>query len=134
MKLSRLFPVLALSVLALVSFPSCVSEETHASADAPKRLEMCDLLSDHAVLQRSAATHVWGSATPFAKVKVRIGEDGWFAKSATAETTAAEDGTWLVSMDLRKLGDGPYTMTVTSGGEKLTRYDILIGEVFLASG
>ena len=134
MILPRLLPVLALSALALVSIPSCVSEDSHASANAPKRLEMCDLLSDHAVLQRSAATHVWGNATPFAKVKIRIGGEGWFAKSATAETTAAEDGTWLVSVDLRKLGDGPYTMTVTSGGEKLTRKDILIGEVFLASG
>ncbi len=134
MKMPRLLPVLVLGTLALVSIPSCVSEDSHASENAPKRLEMCDLLSDHAVLQRSAATHVWGNATPFAKVKVRIGEDGWFAKSATAETTAAEDGTWLASVDVRKLGDGPYTMTVTSGGETLTRYDILIGEVFLASG
>ena len=134
MILPRLLPVLALSVLALVSIPSCVSEDSHASANAPKRPEMCVLLSDHAVLQRSAATHVWGNATPFAKVKIRIGGEGWFAKSATAETTAAENGTWLASVDVRNLGDGPYTMTVTSGGEKLTRKDILIGEVFLASG
>ena len=89
MKIPRLLPVLALSALALVSIPSCVSEETHVSADTPRRLALPDLLSDHAVLQRSAATHVWGKATPYAKVKVRIGEDGWFAKSATAETTAA---------------------------------------------
>ena len=135
MKTPRFLSVLVLSALALVSIPSCVSESgSSAGNDAPKRLQMCDLLSDHAVLQRSASTHVWGKATPYAKVKVRIGEDGWFAKSATAETTAAEDGTWLASVDVSKLGDGPYTMTVTGGGETLTRYDILIGEVFLASG
>ena len=135
MKMPRLLPVLALSAIALVSVPSCVSEpEASAGNDIPKRLQMCDLLSDHAVLQRSEATHVWGKGTPFAKVKVRIGDDGWFAKSATAETTVAEDGTWLASVNVSKLGDGPYRMTVTSGGETLTRYDILIGEVFLASG
>ena len=135
MKIPRLFSALLLCAFALVSVPSCVSKsDSSASNDVPKRLQMCDLLSDHAVLQRSAATHVWGKGTPFAKVKVRIGDEGWFAKSATAETTAAEDGTWLVSLDVRKLGDGPYHMTVTSGGEKLTREDILIGEVFLASG
>ena len=100
----------------------------------PRRLVLPDLLSDHAVLQRSAATHVWGRGTPFAKVIVRIGGEGWFAKTATAETTAADDGTWLASVDVRKLGDGPYTMTVTCGGETITREDILIGEVFLASG
>ena len=134
MKIPRLLPVLVLSALALVSIPSCVSDDSHTCADAPRRLALPDLLSDHAVLQRSDATHVWGNATPFAKVKVRIGGEGWFAKSATAETTAAEDGTWLASVDVRKLDDGPYTMTVTSGRETLTRADILIGEVFLASG
>ncbi len=135
MKTPCLLPVLVLSALALVSIPSCVSDAgSSVGNDAPKRLQMCDLLSDHAILQRSAATHVWGNATPFAKVKVRIGGEGWFAKSATAETTAAEDGTWMASVDVRKLGDGPYPMTVTSGSETLTRTDILIGEVFLASG
>ena len=39
MILPRLLPVLALSVLALVSIPSCVSEDSHASANAPKRLD-----------------------------------------------------------------------------------------------
>ena len=135
MKTLRFLPVFVLSALVSVFVASCVGESvSSAGNDVPKRLQMCDLLSDHAVLQRSDATHVWGKATPFAKVKVRIGGEGWFAKSATAETSAAEDGTWLASVDVRKLGDGPYTMTVTSGGETLTRYDILIGEVFLASG
>ncbi len=135
MKTPRLLPVFVLSMLALISVPSCVSEsESSAGSGAPKRLQMCDLLSDHAVLQRSAATHIWGKGTPYAKVKIRIGGEGWFTKSATAETTAREDGTWLASVDVRKLDDGPYTMTVTSGGETLTREDILIGEVFLASG
>ena len=132
MKKPRLLPVLMLSVLALVSVPACVSEsEASAGNDVPKRLQMCDLLSDHAVLQRSEATHVWGRGTPGAKVTVRIGDD---ARSASAETTVGDDGAWLVSVDVSKLGDGPYTMTVTSGDETLTRSDILIGEVFLASG
>ena len=137
MKIPRLLPALLLGMLALVSAPSCVNESpAHASGDpsVPRRLVLPDLLSDHAVLQRSAATHVWGRGTPFAKVIVRIGGEGWFAKTATAETTAADDGTWLASVDVRKLGDGPYTMTVTCGGETITREDILIGEVFLASG
>ena len=135
MKTPRLLPVLLLSLLALVQVPSCVGENaSRVSGDAPRRLVLPDLLSDHAVLQRSSATHIWGRGTPQTKVKVRIGGEGWFAKSASAETTAADDGTWLVSVDLRDLGDGPYAMTVTCGGETLTREDILIGEVFLASG
>ena len=134
MKTIRLFFVFALSVFALVT-ASCVGgPESSAGNDAPKRLSLPDLLSDHAVLQRSAATHVWGRGTPLTKVKVRIGEDGWFARSASAETTVQDDGTWLASVNVSKLGDGPYTMTVTNNGETLTREDILIGEVFLASG
>lgn len=131
----RSIPVLLLSIFVLASLPSCISESgSSAGSDVPKRLQLCDLLGDHAVLQRSGATHVWGRGTPHARVKVRIGGDGWFAKSATAETTAADDGTWLACVDVSKLGDGPYTMTVICGGETLTSRDILIGEVFLASG
>ena len=135
-KMSRLFPVLVLSLLPLVSLPSCVTDPDSAAGSdpRPKRLQMCDLLSDHAVLQRSEATHVWGRGTPQTKVKIRIGGDGWFAKSATASTTVEDDGTWLASVDVSGLGDGPYTLTVSNNGETLTREDILIGEVFLASG
>ena len=76
MKMPRLLPVLVLSVLALVSVPSCVSDDDSHASDVPRRLALCDLLSDHAVLQRSAATHIWGKGTPYAKVKVRIGGEG----------------------------------------------------------
>ena len=132
MKMSRLFPVLVLSVLTFAAAPFCFAASgPFAAPGAPNRLQMCDLLSDHAVLQRSESTHVWGRGMPGAKVTVRIGDD---ARSASAETTVADDGAWLASVDVSKLGDGPYTMTVTSGGETLTRSDILIGEVFLASG
>ena len=71
-QLRRLAAVLlGLSVLALAAVPSCVSESGPSAGDvSPKSLQMCDLLGDHAVLQRSEATHVWGRGTPGAKVKV----------------------------------------------------------------
>ena len=128
----RLFSVLAL--LAFVFVAASCDNAGGQENDAMKRFQLPDLLSDHAVLQRSEATHVWGRGMPQTKVTVRIGADGSLSDFAESETTVQDDGSWLASVDVSKLGDGPYTMTVTNNGETLTREDILIGEVFLASG
>lgn len=94
MRLFRPVPVLLLSFFVLVAVSSCVSENAaYASGDTPRRPALPDLLGDHAVLQRSAATHVWGKGTPFAKGKVRIGGEGWFAKSAAADSPWATSTT-----------------------------------------
>ena len=65
MKMSRLFPVFVFSILTFAAAPFCsAASGPFAAAGAPKQLQMCDLLSDHAVLQRSEATHVWGRGRP----------------------------------------------------------------------
>ena len=45
----------------------------------------------------------------------------------------AKDGTWRAVLPAMNYG-GPYTMTVTTGKESLTVSDILVGEVWVASG
>ena len=84
------------------------------------------LISDHAVLQRSAKTNLWGTATPGEKVQVALAD-------AQAETVAGADGKWKLSMDLTRVGPGPFVLTVT-GNNTLTIKDVVVGEVWLAAG
>lgn len=84
------------------------------------------LFSDHAVLQRSAGTPVWGTARPGETVSVALSDA---AGTATADAT----GAWLVRLDLRRLGDGPFDLTVAAGNRIVLR-DILVGDVWLCSG
>jgi sialate O-acetylesterase len=86
------------------------------------------LLSDHAVLQRDTPIHIWGNADPGETVTVRFHEQ-------TRTATADELGKWSLWLMPEKAG-GPYTLTATgSGGDAdVTVSDILVGDVWLASG
>ena len=81
------------------------------------------VFSDHAVLRRAADTPVFGRATPGSAVRVAIA-------GVAADTVAGADGTWLVRLDLRNVGEGPFTLAIN---DRLVR-DVLVGEVWLASG
>ncbi len=85
------------------------------------------VLSDHAVLQRGAATPIWGKATAGAEVSVTLGD-------VTTPTTADEQGNWKIELDLTKIGPGPFRMTVNSGSSEVALEDVVVGEVWLASG
>jgi len=84
------------------------------------------LISDHAVLQRSAKTAVWGTAGPNEKITVKL-------DSASGSTTAGSDGKWRIELDLSKVGPGPFDLVVECTN-KITVSDVLVGEVWLASG
>ncbi len=84
------------------------------------------LFSDHMVLQQGTRVPVWGWAAPGAIVSVTIGSDKGRAQ-------ASEDGHWMVWLDRLKAG-GPHTMTVTGENNTLIVNDILVGEVWVASG
>ena len=83
------------------------------------------LFSDHAVLQRDLPLPVWGTASASEAVTVSLA-------GASATTRADEDGHWRVTLDPLPVG-GPYTLTI-SGSNTVTAADILIGEVWIASG
>jgi len=84
------------------------------------------IFSDHAVLQKTAHVPVWGKADPGEKVTVTLDTN-------TVSTTAGDNGRWSLDLNLKDSGTGPYVMTV-EGKNKLTLSDIVVGEVWLASG
>ncbi|MEM8487762.1 MAG: sialate O-acetylesterase [Bacteroidota bacterium] len=86
---------------------------------------MPPLFSDHMVLQRSANINVWGKATPNSKITVRF-------NNQKSEITSSADSTWRVVLAPEEAG-GPFELTV-EGETTLTFNDVLVGEVWLASG
>lgn len=88
-------------------------------------LSMPRIFSDHMVLQRQQAMPFFGTATPGTTITVKL--EGQFAT-----TTTKADGTWNVKLRGREAG-GPYTLEV-SGDGYLRFEDVLVGEVWLASG
>jgi len=89
------------------------------------------IFSPHAVLQRSAATVVWGWAAPGEEVRVTLGK-------VSATVTANAAGKWKVSLDLAQVEEGPWALTVTgrqpNGVSVLGMEDVLVGEVWMSSG
>ena len=85
------------------------------------------LISDNMVMQQKMKVPIWGWAEPGEKVSVK-GSWQWFGSS----TKAGEDGKWMVKVGTPKAG-GPYEITI-NGKNRITIKNILIGEVWLASG
>lgn len=95
----------------------------HSSALAQPRLP--HLFSNHMVLQRDKEIIVWGWADPGESISVNLG-------SNTREAAAASDGRWKVKLP-PMLAGGPFTLTV-KGKQTITLKDVMLGEVWVASG
>jgi sialate O-acetylesterase len=85
------------------------------------------IISDNMVLQQGKSVPIWGWADANEAVTV-TGSWG----SGKWETTADQDGKWMVKIDTGKAG-GPYEMTV-AGKNPVTVKNILVGEVWVCSG
>ena len=83
------------------------------------------VFSDHMVLQRDQPIPVFGTAEPGGEVTVMLGE-------AQATATVGEDGRWRAELPAMEAG-GPFELTV-AGADTLTFTDVLVGEVWVASG
>ena len=83
------------------------------------------IFSDHMVLQRAAAVPIWGWADPGEEVTVSIADQTQVAK-------ADSSGKWSVRLD-NLSAVNPVTLTV-KGHNSIVVQDVLVGEVWLASG
>ena len=95
-------------------------------APAEAALRLASVFSDHMVLQRNRPIPVWGSAAPGSVVRVQFG-------GKTSETTADDQGNWRIDLDSQQAG-GPLEMNVSTGDKTLHLTDILVGDVWIASG
>lgn len=83
------------------------------------------LLGEHMVLQQQQAIHIWGRADPGEAISVSLADH-----SAATETDAK--GNWSVQLPPMSAG-GPFSLIV-KGKKEIRLSDVMIGEVWVASG
>lgn len=87
-----------------------------------------EILSDGMVLQQNSKVNIWGKTDPGKTVEVKP----CWSKTAV-RATANNEGKWLAVIETPEASFTPRTVTISDGEEVVLR-DILIGEVWLASG
>jgi hypothetical protein len=92
---------------------------------APASVKLPSVFASHMVLQRDQAVPVWGWAAAGEAIAVSIGDQ-------TKQIIANEHGKWRVQFDPLPAG-GPHELKV-QGKNTITIKDVLVGEVWLASG
>ena len=108
-------------VLAIVL---CIASVTQA-----QELTLASLFSDSMVLQRGKKVPVWGTAKPDAEITVEF-------SGQTKVSQADSNGRWMIELDAMDANADPQTLRVKAndGRMSIERKDVLIGEVWLASG
>ena len=104
----------------------CTAGSAAAQGDAAPALRLPRLFADGMVLQRQVRLPVWGWSAPGAAVTVAL--DG-FTRSATATPS----GSWRVTLPPQSAG-GPHRLVARAGADSVVVRDVLIGDVWVASG
>lgn len=90
-------------------------------------LSVPHFFSDHMILQRERAAAIWGKADANAEVTL-----SFKGKSATAK--AAADGKWRAQIETGAADAKGAVLTISAGADKIEIKDVLVGEVWFASG
>ena len=83
--------------------------------------------SDHMVLQREREVAVWGEADPGASVQLSF-------KGNQARATADNKGFWKAAIQSGAADASGAVLTISAGEEKIELKDVIVGEVWFASG
>ncbi|MFK8009282.1 MAG: GDSL-type esterase/lipase family protein [Saprospiraceae bacterium] len=83
--------------------------------------------TNHMVMQQKEKVAVWGKASAGSQVVVN---GSWGEKETT---TTDPSGNWQLKINTPKAG-GPYQLNITSTNRNIQINDVMIGEVWLASG
>jgi len=104
---------------------AALSVMTGLSALARAEVRLAAVFTDHMVVQRGRPLTVWGTAEPDEQGRVSF-------RGAAAGFRADALGRWRVSLPAGDAG-GPFQLSVM-GGKRTDLSDILVGDVWLASG
>lgn len=96
------------------------------SLPASAELTVSSVFADNMVLQRDAELRVWGEADAGDSVKVTF-------NGVTKESRVEDNGEWLLILPNQSAG-GPFEMTISSAGNTIEFKNILVGDVWVASG
>lgn len=96
---------------------------------AAAALELASPFTDHLVLQRELPVPIWGTANPGEKVTVEFG-------GQSSSAVADDHGRWRITLQPLNASTEPRILTAKTEktGETVSLQDVLVGEVWLASG
>ena len=94
---------------------------------ATAELKVAGVFSDHGVLQHGVPVPVWGNATPKAEVSVEFAE-----QQVTALVDA--EGVWKLELGPLVPSSLGRKMIIRAAGQTVEVRDLLVGEVWYASG
>ncbi|MDE5665072.1 MAG: sialate O-acetylesterase [Duncaniella sp.] len=98
------------------------------AAESEAKVRPASLITDNMVLPQNSNARIYGTADPGAEITVI---PSWNNKTYTTSTDRT--GEWSLAVETPAGGFTPYSITI-SDGEPLTINNVLIGEVWLASG
>lgn len=111
-------PRLQLLATAFALYVSLFSAMAHPT--------LATLFTDHAILQRDQPVPVWGRAEPGEKITVSF-------RGQQVGATADREGRWIVYLAPLSAAIEPADLVI-AGNSTVTLRDVLVGEVWLASG
>lgn len=94
---------------------------------SPVKLSLPKFFSDNMVIQRERAVSIWGNADAGAKVELRF-------KNSLASTKADTDGKWTIEFQSGEADSEGSPIVIASGDDSRTIQNVLVGEVWFASG
>ena len=98
-------------------------------ASAEAKLKLSRLHTDGMVLQQNTEAKIWGTTTPDTQVSVTPSWDGKAYKCK-----ADSEGNWSIYIGTPAGSYNTYTLTVKGDGETVKIDNVLVGEVWMASG
>jgi len=115
-----------LSYKYLVEFVITLFIIVFFTSTSAAQLNLSPVFGNGMVLQRDMVIPVWGSSTAGSTVTITI--------AGNSQSTIVEsNGKWRIELPAMSAG-GPFTMTITSGTQTLTRTDVYFGDVWIAAG
>ena len=96
---------------------------------AEAKLRLADICTDGMVLQQNTEAVIWGTAAPGSQITA---SGSWNGTSYRAKADA--EGRWTIRLKTPGASYKPYTVTVKGDGSTVRINDVLVGEVWFASG
>lgn len=112
-------PKTVISLIAGTTFLACIS--------ATAQISLPKVIGDNMVLQQGKPVAIWGQGVPGKRITVK------FAGQSIRATVDA-DGNWTAELAPMTASFEPRQMSISDGRTSIRLKDILVGEVWLASG
>ena len=108
------------------TFCVCILLLTGLTSSAAAEVRLPRIFSQHMVVQQRMEIPVWGWAAPGEKIIAELA-------GSRAQTVADAKGSWSLRLPPLTAG-GPHILSVTGATQNLSVTDVLVGEVWVASG